>query len=72
MSTDLTCSATLGGSCVLSNPCSNYGFLWEFSFQGMFENNENYFIVPLAAFATDESDNLCHLWINYLETSTQT
>ena len=38
---------------MLSNTCSSYTSLWDYSFKGKFGGNKNYFIVPLAAFATD-------------------
>ena len=66
--TDMTCTDSLGGSCMLSNTCSSYESLWDYSFKGRFGDNEKYFIVPLAAFATDTDSGQCQLWISYLET----
>lgn len=65
--TDLTCNPAAGESCVLSQACSSYSDLWSYSFKLNFEGQTNYVIVPLGAFAVNNStDNTCNLYLQYL------
>lgn len=65
------CDSGLGGHCTLNAPCSSYvGFTDALAFQIKFEESENYLIVPLAAFAFDNTtDSTCTVYIQNLNTT---
>ena len=66
ISSDLNCYPSNGGVCYLSNPCTAYTTLYDYTFKIVWDNGQvNY--VPIGVFAVNDTDNLeCALWIQYL------
>lgn len=71
---NVECSNTLDGICVLSGPCANFtaynDYFFLFNFTGA--TNDNYLRLPLAALAEERvygpGNTVCNVNINYLDT----
>lgn len=73
---DAQCENTVDGICILPAPCTNYTALNDYYFLLNFTqnvDNGNYMRVPLAAFSegvkVSGGDKICHVNINYLDTT---
>ena len=67
ISPDLTCYATNGGICYLSNPCDSYtDAFYDYTIKINWDGQQVSYI-PIGVFAVNDPDELqCALWIQYL------
>lgn len=66
------CDNTQGGYCVLSQSCSSYPGLWNYTFEMEFEYNSNRICAPLTTFAQDsewQGQGICNIYVEYLNST---
>lgn len=67
LSEAITCSNKDGGICTITGACSTQSALQDYSFKFIFAGQTTYMNVPLAAFAVDNVDGNCDVYLQYLD-----